>query len=999
MTASSQRVPGDSSAMHCTLVLTSELKSMVENNKCPEVSSLFPTPENDIFWMLGQGESTSLIYASERSDNVLVFQPDDSKIQNAVKQQLEEEAADNSATPSSSSTTGSYLDAPLGGKWQFLSEEGTVLAELARPDVGLDFLLPPENAVWNLCGETVHLQLPCVVGEQPIHIENGSEGSPCTLLGECDEGLQCVELTMYQKECVKEEEITEDLKIVKGPQPAAPYTNCFFAPEDQKCAVEGFSCYRNSQWDDYAQCRPTGDCPRTPTRTAVKYSEMMKEGNGSVGSLSSMDLRRRMQAVEANPETFTPLHSRGSSLQSVVRKLYSLDSFKSFQENRRRLNAEFDRPGTERRRLMECLKTVHGGNGDEPQLDVASAPDNMRREPIMSSGANPHVRVNSQGRTEMECGGDWFDFAEVDDHETELPEIDLKNLNEEAIDPVDFYFDGEDELDDDGDIDIGFSYGWMCDEPLGATTQSNENRKSLTAARTELEDAGLNADRALGSLAILDSFQSQNSLLPPTPTVAPPPTEKKRYSGTYKCSKNIPSYSAAPGVTLSPKIVCAPKVGLGPGVDVGVKVYISPELSAAPGFHGGFTLYMAPYLRLSVTHSNAVRVYSAPILRLAPTSTNGVSLNFAPVVTAIPTSSNGASLTMAPTLIIPDIFQDWVFRRTPLPVGKTREIAARVDDTVVIQKKEGVPDIDSFVDFVYEDVLPVREIESTLEQDLDLPTLPDGVEKVGIKKQQKLGDYYSISTSVSVRCPRYDLNYDRPNDRHVKVYYIEPRDGRRGGLSSECVFPYPSDVIRDIPHLPPSAIYGIRALESIESLLPPELRIAASFLLRTIEVIGEGNIPNFAKTFADYAEMHVPGGHATVFEHLRDSPLSKGFENLFGWDSDRRMLQGNMTAQGGPRFSPMTFSKAVKLAKDLTPAASLAGLPTLFPKDSKTWQKAEAQASEIAHRAFKFIKETTEMGAGSMLKGASSSSFDNLAFDFDNVLRGMEKNENAPFLG
>uniref|UniRef100_A0A0G4GCA6 Uncharacterized protein n=1 Tax=Chromera velia CCMP2878 TaxID=1169474 RepID=A0A0G4GCA6_9ALVE len=973
LTTRGRAVSQEASGLHCTLVLTKELKEIVEGGTCPEASHLFPTPEDDVFWMLGQGQETAVVFGSEHSENILLFQPDDSKIQKAVEEETQKEGEHGHSSSSSA-----YLDEPLGGKWEFRSLEGEILASLSRSDVTLDFLLPPENALWNLCGQSVHLQLPCIVGSQPIHVENGGQGSPCSLFGECDEGLECVELSMFQKECVKAEEIPENMreKIVRGPQPAAPFTNCFFAPEDRKCAVEGFSCYQNTQWDDYAQCRPTGDCPRSPSRSAVKHVEMTKGRPTSAGQLTSLDLHRRMQEVEADPQSFTPMHSRGSTIQSVVRKLQRLDSFQGFRESRRRLSFEEGRE--RRRRLKECLQEKQKETERNTLHEVAAAPDNMRRIPLASSDVTPAMRVGVSGGLEVECQGSWFDFTEIQARHTDTP-LEVNPLGEE----VDFSFEEEEE--DSDEIDIGWSYGWVCDDPLGRTPDISPSIegvdepagqtggvRSLRAARAEIEEAGLNPDIALGSFSSLQTSQQQGgSLLPSMPTPSPPPAEKKIWSGSFKCHPKVPSWSGAPGLTLGINIKCAPSLSLGPTLNLGVMVQLGPKISTAPGIHLGFTLYMVPYLRLSVTYSNAVRIYGATIVRLAPTSSTGVTLVFAPTVTAMPTQSSGISTTIAPVVFLPDIFEDWVLRRTPLPIGKvgrwTRKIAQKVDDQVRVGKKEGIVDVKAVVDFVYEDLTPVREIEDTLEQDLELPSLPPAVEKVGIKRKQKLGDYYSISTSVSVRCARYDYNYDRPNDRHVKVLYFEPRDGRRGGLSEECILPYPSDVIRDIPHLPPQAIYGIRALEDLESLIPPEVRIAATFLLRTVQVVGEGHVPNFGNMLVDYAGEYLPEGVSAKLEEMGFVGTQQDVTYTFDPEPDprrfdRRLLEA-VTANGtnaqtkSSTFSPVTFSKALSIAKDLTPSHRLGQLPSLFPKWSKTWQRAEAMAKEIADKAFHLFQE------------------------------------------
>uniref|UniRef100_A0A0G4HE82 Uncharacterized protein n=1 Tax=Chromera velia CCMP2878 TaxID=1169474 RepID=A0A0G4HE82_9ALVE len=150
---------------------------------------------------------------------------------------------------------------PVAGEWVILSQKGEILAKAPPSGTFDQVFVPPENGLWEICGQKVQLVMPYIVGEQPNHLEGGYEEAPCTWLGDCDEGLACVEVSMAHRQCVSHSRIPEGAKIVKGPQPAAPYDNCWYAPADNKCAVKGFTCYKNSQWENFAQCRPEGDCP------------------------------------------------------------------------------------------------------------------------------------------------------------------------------------------------------------------------------------------------------------------------------------------------------------------------------------------------------------------------------------------------------------------------------------------------------------------------------------------------------------------------------------------------------------------------------------------------------------------------------------------------------------------------------------------------------------------------------------------------------------------
>uniref|UniRef100_A0A0G4FA88 Uncharacterized protein n=2 Tax=Chromera velia CCMP2878 TaxID=1169474 RepID=A0A0G4FA88_9ALVE len=930
--------------------------------------------------MVGHGEDSEIIFASKVAGTVLIFVPDESKLQ--AEAQKSSESGDHS-----------YLSAELGGKWSFFAANGTRLSQTTVTD--LNFMFPPEDALWNLCGEEVPLNLPCTVGDFEPHVEAGIEGAPCTLLGDCDEGLQCVKVSMLHSVCVKSEEVDADAEVVRGPQPAPPWDNCFFAPEDRKCSVEGFVCYRNTQWDSYAQCRPEGDCPK-PSLSALR----------AVEGGASRALPWDHDGAAASPQR--PLHTRGTSLQSVHRRLMEADSMRRYQrgrrrrllqkQKRRRRRLEEGEEGGERerereenahkRRLQDCVdrfrKSGQGEGEKEEGISVGSS-DFSYQESL------PDVRVNAVGRVEVKLCDEWMDFSEVGSENASpflfAEEDDDGNVGEggETEDEEEDPDLALTELPTGGEEDVGWTYGWQCDQPLGMggsststaeggrpsgvmskeeageiakveglvpqdedgilflfERETDENGEVLKASseeniqQSQMGDSGT----SVSDLSFLDPSLSTN--LPAQPTLPP----RKHRGLSMRCHPEIPIYRGAPARTWSPSLSCAPRLALAPSVNVGTAWYFAPHAVFSIGWNSGPTVYLAPFIRVTPSFNTGFRVFAGPIVRIAPTYTSGVSITMAPFVTGVPSAALGVGVTLAPVLLLPNIFEDFFFQRTDFGPSK-RDVGPPV---VEVTAKDAKIDPASVLDFVYEDVFPVRETVATV-QGIELPNTPKALQKVGIKRHTKLGDFFVAGTTFSVTCPRLVIQSPDQEPGTIKVLYVNPRDSSDPNLllSEQCITAMPSDVIRDIPNLPPQAIYGIRMLEAIEALIPPELRVAADLILNFARVVGEGGIPDLGSWLKSFSDSFADGGFKGVLERL---PEQDHIAIQLRPDGVQRRLKGggeiDSTRSPSQQWhSRLTFQRAMKIAVENLSPSSLPSLPSLFPPWSSTMKRAKETAESL----------------------------------------------------
>uniref|UniRef100_A0A0G4HEB0 Uncharacterized protein n=1 Tax=Chromera velia CCMP2878 TaxID=1169474 RepID=A0A0G4HEB0_9ALVE len=579
------------------------------------------------------------------------------------------------------------------------------------------------------------------------------------------------------------------------------------------------------------------------------------------------------------------------------------------------------------------------------------------------------VRVASHGAVELQCEGEWFDFSEVSS-DIRAEALDLQE--EDEVSAEDFASVADVVEEDDGTIDIGWTYGWDCENPLGDGGKGMERE----TARAELEEAGVNAwtiiPESPEETAQRETLEAMNvpaaggfdldldlvapSKIKPASYSRPPPVRRKHGDGnpgvTTKCSPDIPVYAGAPGRNYGYVHICAPNFSVAPGFNSGVKIFMTPSGGLANDFHTGVTIYLGTFLSIGPTWVSGFRYFGAPVIQVSPEATFGASNLLAPVLTLMPFADFGVTTVLTPIVKLPNIFENWVFRRTPLPPSSVK----RFEDLPIshIGPKENVTDLKDLADFLLEEATPVREVEEKIEE-TELPTFPAGVKKFGIKRETKVGDYLIIGTGIDIVCPRYDQLYDRPNDRHVKVFFILPRDVPPR-VGDKCIVPYPSDVIRDIPHLPPQAIHAVRIMEKTENLLPPPLKIGANVALSFVQTVGEGRVPDVSGWLASFADLNIPGGVQGLISSLKnegglfDRKVAEDLEEGEK-EKERRRLQGEDQdgEKGGikKKFSLLTPLKAIQLAAKSTPADQIENLLKLFPSDSPTVQKAHNMALSL----------------------------------------------------
>eukprot|EP00820_Chromera_velia_P029914 Cvel_12733.t2-p1 / transcript=Cvel_12733.t2 / gene=Cvel_12733 / organism=Chromera_velia_CCMP2878 / gene_product=hypothetical protein / transcript_product=hypothetical protein / location=Cvel_scaffold846:22704-29301(+) / protein_length=1672 / sequence_SO=supercontig / SO=protein_coding / is_pseudo=false len=853
--------------MTCHLMHSSDLPG------CEETRLLFPKTTTQKYKLVGHAEDAEMVFASRDSNTILLFKPDQEQLQKSVEQDEKD-------------GTYQYLNIELGGRWTFFSKDGTQLADTVVKE--FNFMFPPEENEWKICEKNVWFKIPCTVDESSPHVEAGLEGAPCTLLGDCDEGLQCVVVSVMHSVCVRDDEVPADAKVIRGPQPAPPWDNCFFAPPDRKCAVEGFSCYRNSQWESYAQCRPTGDCPR-PSASALR-------------AIAQEEGRTDGWSADSSRPTVRPLHTRGTSIQSIHRRLMESDSMTRYQrgkrerERRRRRRRRLQNGSAEseaveeeqreeedrRRRLEKCLddfKKQGGkgrqteGQGEEGNVGVGSADFSY------GDGA-PDVRVSAVGRVEVKLCGDWMDFSEVEGvHSSSSSPFGFGQEEEGEGGEEEKEVDLSLNLPEEDEIDVGWTYGWDCGSPLGSShipIPSEEGKLGVLSrqeARMLFEDQGLIVEEAVpltrqeeaeqqkrewgevGSLSFFDT--ATNAPMPAAPSPPPPPTKKKR-GWVMKCHPDVPVYSGAPGKPLAPVLSCAPRLNFGPGINLGTIWVFAPVSQFAPGISLAPTFFFGPLLRVSTSYNNAYRMWFGPVLRLAPTFAIGVTFGFAPILSLIPAANLGTAILLTPLLVNADIFSDFWFERTDFDPPKETP-TSKLDPVSTFNAEEDPKfDAKSAYEWTGEDLTPViRTVRLVRGQ--RLPTLPKWVEGFGIKRSLRLGNFFVTNTLLWVNCPRKVIASPDQRPGTTKVLYVFPRDAGRHLLSRACVLPYPSDVLRDVPHLPPQAIYGIRMLEAIERLLPPELRVAVNIGLSFGEVLGSGGIPDLERWVDEFGAEEPTG--------------------------------------------------------------------------------------------------------------------------------------------
>uniref|UniRef100_A0A0G4F3A0 Uncharacterized protein n=1 Tax=Chromera velia CCMP2878 TaxID=1169474 RepID=A0A0G4F3A0_9ALVE len=333
----------------------------------------------------------------------------------------------------------------------FLYEEVFCLWEIAEPWGDQyavtsvkhfeEVMMPPAFASWTLCGEQVDIEIECTAPTYIGHGETGLEGDLCTLLGDCDEGLFCVQeadASIFKRTCMRE--VPEGGLVVKGSQPAPPWGNCHWAPPEQRCAVEGFQCYKNTQWADYAQCRPLGDCPKPSARTL--YNHHMNGGNGGVqGPPESAHRRLTKAARTAEAAGF---------------------GGKTPGERRRRLAA-----------LQQCNSAVQAAVGSGAFDISSSAAEGAHVVPALIQEKCPDAFDTSTPGSVPPWGPSSSSSSDSTPAEPNLA-LGARNLPADMI-----------------GVDDGWSLGWVCDASMGPVATVEGGAMSACETRRQLDGTGI----------------------------------------------------------------------------------------------------------------------------------------------------------------------------------------------------------------------------------------------------------------------------------------------------------------------------------------------------------------------------------------------------------------------------------------------------------------------------------------------------------------------------
>uniref|UniRef100_A0A0G4HJA4 Uncharacterized protein n=1 Tax=Chromera velia CCMP2878 TaxID=1169474 RepID=A0A0G4HJA4_9ALVE len=871
----------DGDGFFCRLSVPSGL----ESSACEDTKLLFPSTDDILFRMRGQTKVGTPVLVHETPDGqprlLLSLVVHEDRMEEAVERGIADQ----------------YLNlSDVSGLWEIATVELQPLAVHPVESIGdAQSLLPPMEAEWSHCGKGINLQIECEGKEWPPEaVETGAEGAPCTLLGKCDEGFVCVEKSMFLRQCTEEEKAAEggEVKIVSGPQPAAPFGNCFFAPEERKCAVEGDRCFLNKRFKHYAQCRPAWDCPK-PSAHLVMRDALGQVDLHSERSLSGS--RRRLHEVAGG--------GRGGG--------------GSPGEMRRRL-----------RKLQECLREEVLDGGEDDEWETAAT----------RFGTTAAEGVEHIAKIATERCAEWLDVSAVDPIRPASPSSRPEEAEDLSLDGTSFASADEDDIIEDA----GWTLGWECDAPLGAAASSSGGAMSREEARVLVKDLGLSEDVAVPSeeeasqgselSALFDPafVPSEASMQTSQPILPTPPPKKKFKQPVYKCGKKVPLYGRAPTMSLAPVLICAPTFLNAPLVTMGPTFVFGPLFVNAPTTTGGPLFFGCPFFVNAVTTSLSFELILGDTYILAPELILAPVHIVAPTFLLMPHAILAPATIVTPLFVTPDIFADWVLERTDFGPSKVK----RFDGAPRIPAKDAKVDPASLVNFIYSDVTPVNEIAATV-QAQELPSLPLSTKKaeaIGLRRSIALGDLFLIVLAPTVVCARKTI------EGNVRAIVFLPFDARTTNFHPEnkCVVAYPSDVLRDIPQMPKALAPAIRLFESAENLIPPSVKVAANQVLGLVQVVGEGGIPDIPKWVSSLI--------AYAKEEPEDHPEREGKsgETRFRGSQVESSEGANKNAtvrESKNEFKPSNsvhdFQRAVAFVTENIGQEGAEKLPSLFPKDSR----------------------------------------------------------------
>uniref|UniRef100_A0A0G4F3V1 C3H1-type domain-containing protein n=1 Tax=Chromera velia CCMP2878 TaxID=1169474 RepID=A0A0G4F3V1_9ALVE len=946
-------------------------------DECPVFQKLFPANEALQYNLVGS-EGGQQVYMNKAFQIKLVYHEENEEF---IEQEIQRSADEG---------TMDYLRAfseNVVGVWSFSNAvTGEALGFHYTTEFLASVVLPDRLHLQIGCKHKLEISTECILREFEGHIETGWEHAPCTYMGDCDDDCSCVEISPYLKQCVKNEFVTPNMTVVSGVQPVWPWDNCFYS---RTCAVEGYQCFRNSRFLHYARCLPEGTCPRphgrehlenldrfgvrrlsevTPQvfqRRVLEEPEKIKWPSSWMGRGKVEKRRRLVECIHANVESkskslFGGEEGQGEGGNGRESNDGGLGDFSN-------VDTSWNHAASEHVIVVKALLDSECKGALYDFMDPRTEEQRVRAQKALRNAGD---EVGDEGTKSDPEEDNFYDLKFLDRFDDSWREVRLRREN-------------------------GGAEGWECDDPHGdvATVENGaiprmkarlianeeglrpwevvpehgeetrrrrlrERRRRLMARQERDGTTGHPEHKrrlqeflfGFGPEAFLAAFEEEEDVYASLP---PPPEEDSDAESSDDedgdsdgegsdeeegdCGSPSPE-PFAPTKDFAYEFVCAPVIIFAPTYELGLAFVFAPQMNWAPKFEFAPEFIFGPEFVFGPVFRVGPAILFGVETSFAPIFSASVEIAFAPVTSFLPIFSAVAATTLVPVTVLPDIFEDWYFQTTDFGPSKVKRF-----ETPVVMPKEDVKD-PLFISEAIIEKTGVREItEEILHKPAPIPLPEELLEKLKIRKSTKLGAFVVAEFgNLGLFCPQKILFSDDPSRiGHIRVFIYEPYEERleeegRLVLADNCTVAYPSDVLRDIPHLPPSAIKAIRAFEAIENTIPPPLKIAANQLLNFANVVVDGHIPDTRKWLREWGEF------------------VEGKDYLGGQDGGK----------------PISWTKAMRIAGMKTPTDFLKNLPSIFPKEgplSDLIRKGKEKFEEVSKNIVKFPKQIFDFPTSEVL--------------------------------
>uniref|UniRef100_A0A0G4I4H8 Uncharacterized protein n=1 Tax=Chromera velia CCMP2878 TaxID=1169474 RepID=A0A0G4I4H8_9ALVE len=380
---------------------------------------------------------------------------------------------------STDSGTPSYLSDDIYCMWEFTDSGGTPLA-IHSISTWAEGMLPPGTASWSLCGSTLELDIQCKGSHKATTPELGCEGCSCYYHGQCQEELVCVEMNMYKRVCMSE--VPEGGFVISGNRPVAPWENCYYAPEENKCLVEGFACYRNENWEEFAMCRPEGDVPSPDPRVVLRHQMLRASGEDP---FEPQNLQRRLkEETKKSQMDGASEWPTGSKLRRRLQQMENCWDRESAALKGSSSSFDISVGSSDFKEGTEGTAGTEGAPWFEEVVKRCKM--SLDTDPPPSAGTSPS-EFSGWGQTEAKAGS---------------------NLGSSSGGGGDFSLEAFDEdfamgaLEDDG-----WSLGWVKDA-WGPVASLSSGALSVEEAASKLNGTGVDVDTALPMLSVSRRLQA-----------------------------------------------------------------------------------------------------------------------------------------------------------------------------------------------------------------------------------------------------------------------------------------------------------------------------------------------------------------------------------------------------------------------------------------------------------------------------------------------------------